>query len=154
MQRLRGLPATTRRRIQGRRARFSRVALHNVHYPLLPALTEAQRRARPDVHHPLARRHPHSGRVALYLGRWACDVDGLPADEGRALIAELQEFAQQPRFIYRHQWRVGDAILWDNRCTQHRATGFDDEAHIRTMYRTTLEGELPIMAEAPVEAAV
>src|SRR5258706_5675528 len=104
------LPAATRQRIQGRRARFSRIALHNVHYPLLPPLTEAQRRARPDVHHPLARRHPHSGRTALYLGRWACDVDGLPPDEGRALIAALQAFAQQPQFIYRHQWRVGDAI--------------------------------------------
>jgi alpha-ketoglutarate-dependent taurine dioxygenase len=144
------LPAETKRRVAGRRARFSRITLHHVHYPDLPALTEAQRRARPDVFHPLARRHPHSGRVALYIGRWACDVEGLPADEGRRLLAELQAFAEQPRFVYRHQWRVGDAILWDNRCTQHCATGFDDERHVRVMYRTTLEGELPVMAEPAV----
>jgi alpha-ketoglutarate-dependent taurine dioxygenase len=140
------LPDDLKRRIAGRRARFSRIALHHVHYPDLPALTDAQRRARPDVFHPLVRRHPHSDRAALYIGRWACDVEGLPADEGRALVADLQAFAQQPRFIYRHEWRVGDAILWDNRCTQHCATGFDDDRYVRTMYRTTLEGEAPIMA--------
>ena len=65
-----------------------------------------------------------------------------------ALLAYLQEFAQQERFIYRQVWRVGDAVLWDNRCTQHCATGFDDDVHIRTMYRTTLEGDVPIMAAA------
>jgi taurine dioxygenase len=141
------LPEATKRRIAGRRARFSRIALHHVHYPDLPALTEAQRRARPDVFHPLVRRHPRSGRAALYIGRWACDIEGLPEDEGSRLVAELQAFAQQPRFIYSHQWRVGDAILWDNRCTQHCATGFDDARHVRTMFRTTLEGEAPLMAE-------
>jgi alpha-ketoglutarate-dependent taurine dioxygenase len=122
--------------------------MHHVHYPLLPALTEQQKRDRPDVYHPILRKHPKSGRTALYLGRWACDIEGMPAEEGRALVKWLQEFVQQPRFIYRQVWKVGDAILWDNRCTQHCATGFDDEKYIRTMYRTTLEGETPLMAAA------
>jgi len=130
----------------GRQARFSRIDLHNVHYPLLPALTEQQKRERPDVYHPLLRRHPRSGRTSLYIGRWACDIEGMPADEGRALITWLQQFAQQPQFIYRQKWRVGDAVLWDNRCTQHCATGFDDEKYVRIMYRTTLEGDVPEMA--------
>jgi alpha-ketoglutarate-dependent taurine dioxygenase len=147
------LPAETRRRLEGRRARFSRILLHHVHYPLLPALTEEQKLARPDVFHPLLRRHPRSGRTSLYIGRWACEIEGMPEAEGRALIAELQAFAQQPRFAYRHHWRVGDAILWDNRCTQHRATGFNDEIHVRTMFRTTLEGDAPIMASPLSEQA-
>ena len=135
-------------------ARFSRIDLHHVHYPLLPALTQEQKLARPDVYHPLLRQHPRSGRTSLYIGRWACDIEGMPAEEGRALIAELQALARQPRFAYRHKWQVGDAVLWDNRCTQHRATGFNDEIYVRTMYRTTLEGDAPIMASSmPQEAA-
>jgi len=142
------LPDDIKRKLHGRRARFSRIDLHHVHYPLLPALSDQQKRDRPDVYHPLLRKHPKSGRTALYLGRWACDIEGMPTDEGRALVKWLQEFAQQPRFIYRQVWQVGDAILWDNRCTQHCATGFDDEKYVRTMYRTTLEGETPLMAAA------
>jgi taurine dioxygenase len=142
------LPREVRRKIANRRARFSRIALHAMHYPHLPEFTEEQRRQRPDVWHPLARRHPGSGRTALYIGRWACDIEGLPPDEGAALIRHLQELAQQPRFIYRHRWQPGDAVLWDNRCTQHCATGFDDEKYVRRMHRTTLEGETPMMATA------
>lgn len=145
---LEALPEATRRKLAGRRARYSRIDLHHVHYPLMDPLTEAQKRARPDVFHPLLRRHPRSGRTSLYIGRWACDIEGLDHVEGRALVQELQSFAQQPRFAYRHKWQVGDAILWDNRCTQHCATGFRDDIYIRTMFRTTLEGEVPEMAQA------
>ena len=145
------LPEDVKRRLEGRCARFSRIDLHHVHYPLLPPLTEEQKRARPDVFHPLLRRHPRTGRTSLYIGRWARDIEGLPEAEGRELIAWLQEFARQERFIYRQQWRAGDAVLWDNRCTQHCATGFDDKKYVRTMYRTTLEGEVPVMA-APVRS--
>lgn len=143
---LEALPDEVRRKIEGKRARFSRIDLHHVHYPLLPPLTPEQKLARPDVFHPLLRLHPRSGRVALFIGRWACDIEGMDPAEGRALVAYLQAFAQQERFIYRHVWRVGDAVLWDNRCTQHCATGFDDDRYIRTMYRTTLEGDVPLMA--------
>ena len=144
------LPADIRRKIAGRRARFSRNALHHLNYPHQP-LTEAHR-ARPDVYHPLERRHPRSGRVSLFIGRWAYDIEGLPEQEGRDLVAWLQDFARQPRFVYRHHWREGDAVLWDNRCTQHCATGFDESRYIRLMHRTTLEGEAPVMAEAAAAA--
>ncbi len=143
------LPPEIRRRIAGRRARFSRNALHHLNYPNHPPTPE--HRARPDVYHPLERRHPKSGRTALYIGRWAYDIEGLPEREGRELVTWLREFACQPRFVYRHRWRAGDAILWDNRCTQHSATGFDETRYARLMHRTTLEGEAPIMAE-PVAA--
>jgi taurine dioxygenase len=138
------LPPEIRTNIAGRRARFSRAALHHVNYPHLPMPPEL--RDRPDVYHPLARRHPKSGRTALYIGRWACDIEGLPEEEGRALVQYLREFAQQPRFLYRHRWRAGDAVLWDNRCTQHSATPFDEARYTRLMHRTTLEGEAPVMA--------
>jgi taurine dioxygenase len=140
------LPEAVRQAIAGRRARYSRIDLHGVHYPHMGPLTEEEKRDRPDVFHPLARRHPVSGRTSLYIGRWACDVEGLAPEEGRRLIAYLQDFAQQPRFQFRQQWQQGDAVLWDNRCTQHCATGFDDAAYVRTMYRTTLEGDEPVMA--------
>lgn len=150
------LPEEIKQLVAGRRTRYSRIDLHSLHYPLMAPLTEEEKRARPDVHHPLARRHPVSGRTSLYIGRWACDIEGLPIDEGKRLIAYLQEFAKQPRFIYTHKWAPGDAVLWDNRCTQHCATGFDDAKYVRTMHRTTLEGELPIMARigAGVNAVV
>jgi alpha-ketoglutarate-dependent taurine dioxygenase len=144
------LPDDVRTTIVGRHACFSRVRLHEVHYPHMKPLTEAQKAQRPDVWHPMARRHPRSGWTALYIGRWACEVEGLPADEAQDLIAYLQKFATRPEFVYRHRWRVGDAILWDNRCTQHCATEFDEVRHRRRMHRTTLEGEPPLPADPPV----
>jgi alpha-ketoglutarate-dependent taurine dioxygenase len=142
------LPADIRRSILGKKACFSRVRLHHVHYPHLPALTEDDKRKRPDVWHPMTRRHPKSGWTALYVGRWACEVEGLPAAEGAELIHTLQEFSVRPDFVYRHRWRPADAVLWDNRCAQHCATPFDDEKYRRHMHRTTIEGETPLMATA------
>lgn len=144
------LPGDVQRTILGRRACFSRVRLHELHYPHMKPLTEEQKRTRPDVWHPITRRHPKSGWTALYIGRWACEIEGLPEHEAKELIDTLLDFAHRPEFVYRHAWRVGDALLWDNRCTQHCATPFDDTVHRRLMHRTTLEGEVPLMADAPV----
>lgn len=140
------LEDTLKERLRGRRARFSRAALHHVHYPHLPPLTDQQRRDRPDVWHPIARRHPRTGRIALYIGRWAVEIEGMGEAEGTALIAQLVAHAQDPSRIYRHQWRPGDAVLWDNRVTQHCATPFDSTRFTRRMHRTTLEGEVPMLA--------
>lgn len=140
------LPEATRATLTGRRARFSRIEMHHVHYPHLPPLTEQQKRDRPDVWHPVARRHPRTGRTALYIGRWAVEIEGMDAAEGKALIDELCAFAQRPEFLYRHAWRPGDGVLWDNRVTQHCGTPFDEARHTRRMHRTTLEGEVPLLA--------
>jgi taurine dioxygenase len=140
------LPDDIRRTIAGRRARFSRADMHRINYPNMRPYTAEELRERPDVYHPLVRRHPRTGRVSLYVGRWACDIEGLPPEEGRAIVAFLQEFVRQDRFVYRHRWRQGDAVLWDNRCTQHCATPFDESRYTRLMHRTTLEGDAPIMA--------
>jgi len=138
------LPEETKRRIEGRRARFSRIDMHHVHYPHEPALTEQQELERPDVFHPLVRMHPGSGRKSLFVGRWARDIEGMEAEEGRALIQELFAWASSPRFVYRHVWRVRDAVLWDNRCMLHCATSFDEARYTRLMHRTTLEGTVPV----------
>jgi alpha-ketoglutarate-dependent taurine dioxygenase len=140
------LPDDIKRKIAVRRGRFSRADMHAINYPDMRPYTAEELAARPDVYHPLVRRHDRSGRVSLYIGRWACDIEGLPQDEGRALVAWLQEFARQDRFVYRHRWRDGDAVLWDNRCTQHCATPFDEKRYTRLMHRTTLEGAAPTMA--------
>jgi taurine dioxygenase len=140
------LPERLKNIIHGRRARFSRIDMHHVHYPDLPALTEAEKRDRPDVFHPLVRQHPHTNRPALFIGRWARDIEGLSPAEGRALIEELFAFAQNEAFIYRHNWCPHDAVLWDNRCMLHRAMGYDEDKYVRHMRRTTLEGDIPRMA--------
>jgi taurine dioxygenase/putative 2-oxoglutarate oxygenase len=118
---LSALPDDVRRKIMGRRACFSRARFHEVYYPHLPPLTDEQKKARPDVWHPIARRHPHSGWTSLYIGRWAYKIDGMPDAEAQELIDYLKDFATRPEFVYRHKWRVGDALLWDNRCAQHCA---------------------------------
>src|ERR1700680_5109944 len=112
------LPPEVKAKIAGKRARFSRAEMPAINYPDMRPYTPEELAARPDVYHPLVRRHPKSGRVSIYVGRWACDIEGLPKDEGRAIVEYLQEFAQQERFVYRHHWLKGDAVLWDNRCTQ------------------------------------
>jgi len=141
------LPKEVRRNIMGRRACFSRARFHEVYYPHLGPLTEEQKKARPAVWHPIARRHPHTGWTSLYIGRWAYKVEGMDDRDAQELIDDLKDFAIRPEFVYRHVWRVGDALLWDNRCVQHCATPFDDAKHERLMYRTTLEGETPLIAE-------
>jgi alpha-ketoglutarate-dependent 2,4-dichlorophenoxyacetate dioxygenase len=112
-----------------------------------PEPAEEERQTRPPAQHPLVHVHAGSGRKALYIASHASHIIGWPLEEGRALLRELMEFATQPRFIYRHKWRIGDVVIWDNLCTMHRATEFDDTTHRRDMRRTTCrEGTLPLEA--------
>ena len=95
-------------------------------------------RARPPARHRLVRTHPGSGRKALYIAMHASHIIGWPDDEGRGLLDELIDFATRPEFVYAHKWRLGDLVIWDNRCTMHRATPFDDMGLVRDMRRTTV----------------
>ena len=97
-----------------------------------------KRRSYPPARHKLVRRHPGSGRNALYIASYAERIIGMTVEEGQALLAELIEFATQPQFVYRHQWQVGDLVIWDNRCAMHRATPFAATDHVRDMRRTTI----------------
>jgi alpha-ketoglutarate-dependent 2,4-dichlorophenoxyacetate dioxygenase len=101
---------------------------------------EDEVRTMPPVPQPLVRVHPGSGRPSLVLASHASHIIGWPAEQGRALLDELTQFATQARFVYRHRWRVGDLVIWDNRCTMHRGTPYDDVTHRRDLRRTTVEG--------------
>lgn len=102
----------------------------------------------PGPVHPLVRVHPVTGRRALYLGRrraWPSNyIVGLPNAESEALLDELWAHATQSNYAWTHKWRVGDIVMWDNRCCMHYRTEID-LAHRRVMHRTTIKGE-PIAA--------
>jgi alpha-ketoglutarate-dependent 2,4-dichlorophenoxyacetate dioxygenase len=90
--------------------------------------------------HPLIRTLPRSNRRALYVASHASRIVDWPVPEGRLLLRDLIEHATQREFVYRHVWRVGDLVIWDNRATMHRATPFDDAGHRRELRRgTTLD---------------
>ncbi len=103
---------------------------------------EAARAELPPVQQVLTRTHPGSGRKTLYLAAHASHIIGWPVEKGRHLIAELMDHATQPQFTYRHEWRVGDMVLWDNRCTMHRARPYDDLIYRRDMRRSTVSDEI------------
>jgi alpha-ketoglutarate-dependent 2,4-dichlorophenoxyacetate dioxygenase len=111
--------------------------------------SENEQEALKGAVHPLVRTIPRSGRRSLYLASHASRVIDWPVPEGRLLLRELIEHATQPRFVYRHQWRVGDLVIWDNRATMHRARPFDDARYRRELRRvTTLDVEQPAAVTA------
>jgi alpha-ketoglutarate-dependent 2,4-dichlorophenoxyacetate dioxygenase len=99
---------------------------------------DAERVAFPPVARKLVQTHPGSNRTTLYLASHASHIIGWPIERGRALLRELIEFASQPRFVYSHAWRQHDLVIWDNRCTLHRARPYDDVTQRRDMRRTTV----------------
>jgi alpha-ketoglutarate-dependent 2,4-dichlorophenoxyacetate dioxygenase len=100
--------------------------------------------------HPLVRTIPRSQRRSLYLASHASRILDWPLPEGRLLLRDLSEHATQREFVYRHVWRVGDLVIWDNRATMHRATPFDDGRYRRELRRvTTLDMPVPDGAPAP-----
>jgi alpha-ketoglutarate-dependent 2,4-dichlorophenoxyacetate dioxygenase len=104
-----------------------------------PAPTDEERAAKPPAHHKLVQVHPGSGRKTLYIAAHASHIVGWPIEEGRKLISDLIEFATQPRFVRALAWQQpGDLVIWDNRCTMHRATSFEDTRYRRDMRRTTV----------------
>lgn len=104
--------------------------------------------ALPPVTWPLVRTHPGSGRKLLYIGAHATHVVGLSLPEGRVLLADLLEHATQRAFVYRHEWRPGDLVMWDNRAVLHRGRRYD-LAQRRDMRRSTVEDAAPNAAPRP-----
>ncbi len=104
-------------------------------------VSEAEKRDAPDTSHPLVRTHPDSGRKCLFIGTHASYLEGMPIEEGRTRIEQLEAHATQERFVYRHQWRPGDVLMWDNRCLLHRVEqNFDATRYARVLNRTCLRG--------------
>ena len=109
-------------------------------------MTEEQKRKVPPVPHPVIRRHPETDRPALFLGDHAETIEGMDYQEGRNLIEHLMSTSITDDMIYSHKWQPRECAIWDNRCTLHRATGFDTTKHIRVMRRCTTLGQLPSAA--------
>ena len=95
----------------------------------------------------LVRTHPGSHRKSLFLSSHAGRIRGMEEPEARVLLMDLMEHATQREFVYTHRWTVGDLVMWDNRCTMHRAREYDDE-QVRDMHRTTVSDGVPTVAEA------
>ncbi len=95
----------------------------------------------------LVRRHPRSGRKTLYLSAHASHIIGWPIADGRLLLFDLNAHATRPEFVYSHQWRVGDLVIWDNRCTMHRGRPHD-ESQPRDLRRATTLDEGSTLQEA------
>ena len=133
------LPEALKRRVEGA------VAVHDFAWSrdqVRPGFfTPEERAVYPPVRHPVVRVNPVNGRTALFLGAHASHIEGLPIEEGRALLRELLEHVTQPQFRYRHEWTQGDLVIWDNRCVLHRGTPYDTRRHARLLQRTTVSGD-------------
>jgi alpha-ketoglutarate-dependent 2,4-dichlorophenoxyacetate dioxygenase len=114
-------------------------------------LTEAERATMRPVRQVLTRTHPVSGRKSIYLASHIGEIIGWPVPEARAFIRDLTEHATQRRFVYAHQWRPFDLVMWDNRCTMHRVRRYD-ATQVRDMRRTTVAGTTPTVAQEPLAA--
>jgi taurine dioxygenase len=131
------LPQELKRKIEDREA------IHDATYNSAGVMRKSYRevtdpRAAPGARHPLVRTHPESGRQCLFLGRRRNSyVLGLPLNESEKLLDALWAHATQPQFTFRQEWRVGDVLVWDNRCTLHRRDAFDPGAR-RLLHRTQI----------------
>jgi alpha-ketoglutarate-dependent taurine dioxygenase len=102
----------------------------------------------PPVSHPLVRRHPESGATGLYVSEHVTAIEGVPDAEAAARLSRLMAVTTAPERVYRHRWRVGDLLVWDNRSMLHRAQGFDAR-HPRVMHHVRIAGDEPVQAASP-----
>jgi len=130
-----------------------KVAIHSFAYSrglvaddLLPPEHAAQV---PPVPQAMVRVNPVNGLKGFYVASHACEIVGMPTDEARNLIRELLGRATRPELVYTHRWRVGDLVMWDNRCTLHRGRPWDESRYRRVMHRTTVAGEGPTAPHLP-----
>jgi taurine dioxygenase len=137
------LSPSMQRRIDGLRAIHVYQSRHSARK--LMTLSEENRKAIPDaVLHPLVRTHPETGRKAIYLNPIRIEgIEGMAEADALALLDELLEHTRQPAYEYRHQWRPGDLVMWDNRCLLHKANGDYDMTQVRYLYRIMLKGDVP-----------
>jgi alpha-ketoglutarate-dependent taurine dioxygenase len=137
------LPEDKKRQVDQLRVIHSQEYIQRAMHPNPTEAQLARWREHPEKVHPMAWTH-RSGRKSLVLGLTAGRIEGMDEAEGRALLDEMQEWATQPQFVYRHKWTVGDMIIWDNTGVMHRVEPYPADSG-RLLSRTTLEGEEPIL---------
>lgn len=140
------LPAKTKERVQGLRARHSTRHLVEERQKTFKSdnglKAERARVTMPDVIHPLVRTHPVTGRKSLLIGSLSiAEIVGLAELEGTALVQQLLEHMTQDKFVYRHEWRTHDLVCWDNRTAVHTATPCDRRRYTRVLHRTSVGGD-------------
>ena len=105
-------------------------------------LTKEQENDAPPVEHPLIRTHPMSNKKSVYINPNRIDhISGFNETDSDKLLDEIYEFSFQDKYQYRHTYEKGDLVIWDNRCTMHKANSNYDVSHLRIMHRVMLEGE-------------
>jgi taurine dioxygenase len=138
------LPEAMKRRLEGLKAIHRYAMRRRVADSPRPKLTAAQLAETPDIAHPIVRTHPYTGRKALYVTEGECvGIAGMPDDEALQLIAELDAWCVRPEFCYRHRWREGDLVMWDNASAMHLAICDYALPERRLMHRTTVIGSPP-----------
>jgi alpha-ketoglutarate-dependent taurine dioxygenase len=134
------LPASLKARLAGLRVKHDGT-YNSGGYLRAGVMPSDDPREAPGTVHPLVCRHPETGRQCLYLGRRRnAYIEGLPLARSEALLDEIWACATRDELTWYNTWRVGDLLLWDNRCTMHRRDPFDPEAR-RVMHRTQIKGE-------------
>ena len=116
--------------------------------------SDEENQALPPVPQIIVRRHPGSGRMGLYLASHAGRIFGMSETEGQALLQQLIEHATQRQFVYAHRWRVHDLVMWDDRCTMHRGTPYDDLRWPRDLQRATVSDVAPTCEQEGVQVPV
>lgn len=141
------LPGRTKREIEGL------IAMHSIIYSRevigFTDYSKEEREGLPSAPHAMVRTHPGSGRKTLYLASYAHDIQGMPTPEARMLLHDLIEHSTQRQFVYTHNWRVGDLVMWDDRCTMHRARDYD-RSFTRDLHRTAVMEEASALGQARV----
>ncbi|TMH61116.1 MAG: TauD/TfdA family dioxygenase [Betaproteobacteria bacterium] len=133
------LPPEARQRIDGRKA----VQVYDYDGGVLDRAKMVAPAEGMSFAHPVVRTHPATGRKALYVNRLMTHhIEGLPEADSEGLLALMFETIERPEFIYEHRWRIGDLLLWDNRCTLHARRDFNPDEN-RWMRRVTIQGDRP-----------
>ena len=136
------LPAATQQKLEGLQVHHTITRSREI---LGFTFSDEEKNKLKGAIHPMVRTNPRTGRKSLYLASHAARVLGWEVPDGLLFVIELIEHATQRQFVYSHEWRDGDFVIWDNLATMHRATAFDDIAHHRELRRvTTIDLPLPV----------
>lgn len=146
------LPAPLQSRVRGLWAEHS--ILHSRRKIGIHEFTPEEAEAFAPVLRPLVREIPEAGRTSLYLAAHIGRIDGLSEEESHELLGALTSHATLPQFRYAHRWRVGDLVMWDNRCTMHRGMPFDDLRWPRDMQRATTSDRPDVFGTPDAERRV
>jgi taurine dioxygenase len=149
------LPDDVRRRVEGRYGLHHISKSKNPRVSISAARADAaayykeREKATADMRQPMVRTHPETGRQALYVSpRFTIGIADMPDAEAQPLLDRLFAIMLEERFRYRHVWRDGDLVIWDNRCLNHQACGGYSLPDIRRMHRTTIRGDKPFYRPA------